>query len=61
MTIVEFIEARLAEDESDTAPQRAILEQAEGVSQKERQAWLRKLAAEYSDHPDYDPAWKPEA
>lgn len=57
MKIVDFIEARLMEDERDVADAWSVIRQAEGMTREARDAWLRKIAARYSDHPEYDPDW----
>ena len=55
MTLTEFLNARLEEDE---AAAKAALELVlSGGLFIDPETLLRVLASVYSDHPDYDPAW----
>jgi hypothetical protein len=67
--IVEFLRARLDEDEAtllaEVEAKRRLVEMCEPLAQWEvrrqtrnlAQGTLRELARPYRDHPGYDPAW----
>lgn len=67
MDITEFLAARYAEDRSvvPSAAKRAaqVLREIEAKRRGGEQNWgedllLKLLAAPYSNHPDFDPAWR---